>query len=256
MFDQSPYEIKFDWGIRGAREAAKREDIIIIVDVLSFSSTVTAAIRLGAVIYPFPPPINTEARKYALSMGAELVVGRAEAIKTGQHSLSPVSFSSADAGKSFVLCSLNGAACVEAAKKVPALLIGSLINADAAAQAALSVKMKTKRNITVIACGERWENHNQDENELRPGIEDYLGAGAILSALTGTFSPEALVCQKAFQAVKNDLAALIKDCGSGRELEERGFSEDVSFCSQYNTSSIVPILSNNQFIPFELLVKN
>ncbi|WNB92857.1 2-phosphosulfolactate phosphatase [Bacillus sp. NEB1478] len=256
MFDQSPYDIKFDWGIRGAREAAYRKDIIIIVDVLSFSSTVTAALQYGANIYPFPPPINNEAFQYAQEINAELVVGRAEAIKTGQHSLSPVSFSSADSGKSFVLCSLNGAACVEAAKKVPALLIGSLLNAEAAAHAAMNVRAVTKRNITIIACGERWENPSDHENELRPGIEDYLGAGAILSSLTGTFSPEAQICQKTFQAVNDDLTALIKDCGSGRELIERGFSEDVSFCTRFNISSTVPLLSNNHFVNFDLRVKN
>jgi 2-phosphosulfolactate phosphatase len=96
FFDQSPYEIKLEWGIRGAREAAKREEILIIVDVLSFSSTVIAALENEAVIYPFPPPINEKAKKYADQLGAELVVGRAEAIKTGKHSLSPNSFTADD----------------------------------------------------------------------------------------------------------------------------------------------------------------
>ncbi|MFT9596793.1 hypothetical protein [Mesobacillus sp.] len=43
MFSQSLYECKVEWGRRGAREAAERGDIVIIVDVLSFSSTIVAA---------------------------------------------------------------------------------------------------------------------------------------------------------------------------------------------------------------------
>ncbi|MFE1243214.1 2-phosphosulfolactate phosphatase [Fictibacillus sp. NPDC058756] len=251
FFDQSPYEIKVEWGIKGAKEAAKREEILIIVDVLSFSSTVIAAMENQAVIYPFPPPINEKAKKYADQLVAELVVGRAEAIKTGKHSLSPNSFTADDRGKSYVLCSLNGAACVDAAKKVPGLLMGSLRNAQAVAEAASEVKKKTGKPITIIACGERWENSSADENELRPAIEDYLGAGAIISSLEGSLSPEAFVCKQAFQGSKHILSNLIRNCGSGRELVERGFGKDVDYCLKLNVSSIVPILSGNKFISFE-----
>lgn len=66
-FDQSPYEIKLEWGQRGAREASGRGDIIIIVDVLSFSSTVVTALDYGAEIFPYPPPINEKAKAYAKS---------------------------------------------------------------------------------------------------------------------------------------------------------------------------------------------
>lgn len=251
FFDQSPYEIKVEWGIRGAREAAKREEILIIVDVLSFSSTVIAAMENEAVIYPFPPPINEKAKKYANQLGAELVVGRAEAIKTSKHSLSPNSFTADDRGKSYVLCSLNGAACVEAAKRVPGLLMGSLRNTQAVAEAALELKKKTGKPITIIACGERCEKVSANENELRPSIEDYLGAGAIISSLEGSLSPEAFVCKQAFEGSKHKLSNLIRKCGSGRELAERGFAKDVDYCMQLNVSSIVPVLSETKFIRFE-----
>ncbi|MBS4192756.1 hypothetical protein KHA94_21735 [Bacillus sp. FJAT-49705] len=52
MFNLSPYVCRVEWGIRGARNAAERGDIIIIVDVLSFSSTVISAVNYGAIIYP------------------------------------------------------------------------------------------------------------------------------------------------------------------------------------------------------------
>lgn len=89
-FDQSPYEIKVERGERGARAAAERGDIVIIVDVLSFSSTVTAAMEHGAEIYPYRPPVDEEARAYAERPRAELALGWAEARRFGGHSLSPL----------------------------------------------------------------------------------------------------------------------------------------------------------------------
>lgn len=111
VFVQSSFQCRIEWGRRGAREAAKRGDITVIVDVLSFSSTVASALQVGAEIFPYPPPLNEKAKAYANQLGAELIVSRAEAAKTGKHSLSPVTFSAADFGKRFVLCSLNGASC-------------------------------------------------------------------------------------------------------------------------------------------------
>ncbi|MCK9910495.1 2-phosphosulfolactate phosphatase, partial [Microbacteriaceae bacterium K1510] len=109
-------------------------------------------------------------------------------------SLSPVSFGADHRGKKFVLCSLNGAACTWLASKVPALLVGSLLNASAAANLANQLQSETGAAITVIPCGEHWPAGKEDENSLRPAIEDYLGAGAILSKLAGSKSPEARFC--------------------------------------------------------------
>ncbi|MCP1307006.1 2-phosphosulfolactate phosphatase [Paenibacillus tyrfis] len=69
---------------------------VLIVDVLSFSSTVVTAVEHGAEIYPYPPPINEKAKAYADELNAQLVRGRAEAEKWGGHSLSPSSFTSAE----------------------------------------------------------------------------------------------------------------------------------------------------------------
>lgn len=170
MFDQSPYGCRLEWGQRGAREAAERGDITIILDVLSFSSTVTAAVNFGASIFPYPPPINEVAKKYAQELGAQIVWGRAEAKKFGGHSLSPSSFTTADYGQKFVMCSLNGAACTWVAFKVPALLIGCFLDASAVATIANQLVLDICANITVIACGEKWSSILENENNIRPGI--------------------------------------------------------------------------------------
>ena len=246
MFSQSPYSCRVEWGKRGAREAAERGDIIIIVDVLSFSSTVISALRYGAILYPCPP--HLDGKEYAEKMGAEYILGRAEAAKIGKPTLSPVSFQPEHANRKYVLSSLNGAFCTWMASKVPALLIGSLLNATSAAAAANELRVQTKANITVIPCGEQWSDVKEYEDTLRPSIEDYLGAGAILSNLKGEKSPEAEVCMGAYQSAKQKIKELIWNSGSGRELRARGFEEDVIHCSRLDAYQTVPILNKDHFV--------
>jgi 2-phosphosulfolactate phosphatase len=246
LISQSSYDCRVEWGIRGAREAAERGDILIIVDVLSFSSTVISALSHGAIIYPYPP--NLDGSVYAEKVGAEYILGRAEAAKKGKPTLSPVSFNYESANKKYVLSSLNGAFCTWIASKVPALLIGALLNAAAVASIANQVRSKTGANITVVPCGEQWSEVSEDENNLRPAIEDYLGAGAILSNLEGKKSPESEVCIGAFQNSNQKIEELIRDCGSGRELRERGFEADVRHCSRLNGNHTVPILHKDHFV--------
>ncbi|TVY09126.1 2-phosphosulfolactate phosphatase [Paenibacillus cremeus] len=248
MFNQSPYNCRMEWGSRGAREAAERGDITIIVDVLSFSSATVTALQYGAVLYPYPPPLE-EAKQFAETIGGELLLSRAEAAKTGARSLSPLCFTPADKGKKIVVCSLNGAACVSMAAHAYTVLVGCLLNASAAAQIANELQAASPNaSITVVACGEQWDQPEPGESNLRPGIEDYLGAGAILSMLNGSKSPEALVCIAAYETVRHQLDLLIWDCGSGRELRQRGFEADVTHATQLNTLDAVPQLRGDHFI--------
>lgn len=245
MFNQFPYVCRVEWGRRGAREAAERGDIVIIVDVLSFSSTVVSALNAGAVIYPYPPDLD--GKSYAASVGAEYILGRAEAAREGKPTLSPVTFNCSHQNNSYVLSSLNGAYCTWIASKVPALLIGSLLNASAVAAAANKIQQDSGAAITVVPSGEMWNDVRENEDRLRPSIEDYLGSGAILSRLQGDKSPEAQVCVHAFQNSKESLEQLIWDCGSGRELRERGYEDDVRHCGRLDITDAVPILLDGHF---------
>lgn len=175
-------------------------------------------------------------------------MGRAEAAKVGKPTLSPVSFKQEHYNKKYVLSSLNGAFCTWIASKVPALLIGSLLNASSVSSVANKLRLQSKANITVVPCGEQWNSVREHENSLRPSIEDYLGAGAVLSYLEGEKSPEAEVCIGAFQNAKEKITELIWECGSGRELRQKGFEEDVSHCSRLNIYETVPILNNDHFV--------
>ena len=48
------------WGYDGTRGAAVRDDVIIIVDTLSFSTAIVAGAESGAIIYPCPLKADIE----------------------------------------------------------------------------------------------------------------------------------------------------------------------------------------------------
>ncbi len=245
IYGQAGFACRMDWGLRGAMDAAERGDVLIVVDVLSFSSTTTTAISFDVDIFPFP--MRDGAQEFAGQVGADLRQG--DAVPKGKRALSPNLFGPADRGKRFVLCSPNGATCSHAAPHVPALFAGCLLNASAVAQAAARARAEAGGSVTVIACGEKWRDLREGEDALRPCIEDYLGAGAILASLDGTRSPEAQVCAAAFEGLRAQLEALVWESASGRELRAWGFDEDVRECGRLDVTDAVPILIDRRFTP-------
>jgi 2-phosphosulfolactate phosphatase len=119
------------------------------------------------------------------------------------------------------------------------VLVGCLLNARAVARAAAVVA--GERAITVVACGERWRERGED-GPLRVAFEDLIGAGAVIAALGGDRSPEARVAEEACQAMRRDLAALLAECGSGRELVLRGYAADVAHAARLDLYPEAPIL--------------
>jgi len=111
------------------------------------------------------------------------------------------------------------------------VLAGSLRNARAVAEAARQLGS----SFNVIPAGERWL-----DGSLRPALEDWLGAGAILQWLPGSRSPEAESAVVVFERHRERLVEALDQCGSGREMHERGHDKDKFIAGQLNISSCVP----------------
>jgi 2-phosphosulfolactate phosphatase len=149
-------------------------------------------------------------------------------------SLSPASMLAAPENSRIILPSPNGAACCVAAAGAPIVVVGALVNAKAAA-----IAVSRGLPVTVIAAGERWPDHS-----MRFAVEDLIGAGAIIAHLSGPTSPEAQAALAAFERAEADLGAELATCGSGIELVERGFPDDVAIAARLDTYSCVPALAN------------
>jgi 2-phosphosulfolactate phosphatase len=208
--------------------------MVIVVDVLSFTTCVDVAVSRGAAILPYPWN-DASAVEFARAQGAELAGSRGGP----GYSLSPVSYLEAPAGLRCVLPSPNGAeAALAVAPTAPVLLAGSLRNAGAVAEAAL----RLGRRFNVIPAGERWP-----DGSLRPALEDWLGAGAILHGLPGSRSPEAAAAVALFDRHRAILAETLAACCSGRELVERGYENDVFLAGQLDVSSCVARFDGTAF---------
>ena len=242
---QTAFTRRLDWGLGGARALvadARPGDVAVVVDVLSFTTTLTVAVEQGVVVHPYPWRAE-DAASYAASRDATLAVSRREGLADGTVSLSPVSFAGVTGVHRVVLPSPNGSAIAFALADAGVTVVGaSLRNAPAVAH---WLRARPAARVSVVAAGERWP-----DGQLRPAVEDLWGGGAVLAGLGETgLSPEASAAVAAFRAVEGRLAVELPHCASGRELVEDGFAADVEVASAYDVSGVVPVLTGDAFVP-------
>jgi 2-phosphosulfolactate phosphatase len=229
-YKQMPYKARFEWGYEGVHTHGQVSDILVIIDVLSFTTCVDVVLGRGGIVYPYQ--INDEsARAFAAKQNAILAGMRGDAI-----SLSPATLCSLQSGSRIVLPSPNGSTASVLAKDCGAMVLaGCLRNARAIANFIL----RQEKSVAVIACGERWPNGN-----LRPALEDMVAAGAILSECSGyDLSPEAEMAVAAYQRSRENLETLLTHAISGQELISMGYPEDVRIAAMLNVSEIVPLFT-------------
>jgi 2-phosphosulfolactate phosphatase len=139
-----------------------------------------------------------------------------------------------------VLPSPNGAGVsLAAAGTRSAVFAACLRNARAVAEAA----RRAGTSFNVIPAGERWI-----DGTLRPCLEDWLGAGAVLDHLPGTRSPEAAAAVALFEGYRDSLHETLRQCASGRELVERGQLNDIALAVDLDASACVPRFDGLAFV--------
>jgi 2-phosphosulfolactate phosphatase len=240
---QTAYRLRQDWGLGGALALvadARPGDVAVVVDVLSFTTTLTVAVEHGVLVHPCPWRAE-DASSYAAERDATLAVGRREGLSTGTVSLSPASFVGVTGLERVVLPSPNGSAISFALAGAGVTLVGACLrNAPAVAR---WLRARPEGRVCVVASGER-----RPDGDLRPAVEDLWGSGAVLAALGAAgLSPEAATAVAAFRAVEGRLADVLPSCASGRELVEDGFAADVVLAASYDVSDVVPVLTGDAF---------
>ncbi|MET0236046.1 MAG: 2-phosphosulfolactate phosphatase [Kibdelosporangium sp.] len=226
MFTQDGFGVRLEWGRDGLTAIAPHCTVVIIVDVLSFSTSV------------------------------DLIVGQHARVRvapwTGDGPPRPSALKSVQAGAEYTVSSPNGCELAIQAAKTTRVMTGCLRNANAVADKAIDVA--DRGPIGVVAAGEQWGINVEEHvtpGRLRPAIEDYLGAGAIISALLAEgynpASPEAAFAASSYKTAEPYLAELLGGCGSGLELGARGRSEDIAIAGQVNVSKAAPLLTDGVF---------
>ncbi len=226
--------LSFAWGQNGLRALLPHSDVVVIIDVLSFSTAVDVAVSRGAQVLPYAYGREGAAAYAALH---EATLAQPRSAGGGQLSLSPKSLSKLAPGQRIVLPSPNGSALSELTGDCPTFA-GCLRNADAVASAASQLGER----VTVIAAGEKWP-----DGSLRPALEDLLGAGAILNALEGRLSSDSQAARAAYRGMKNTCTEAIRLCPSGQELIDAGYAEDVAYALEGNISTRAPQLIDGAY---------
>lgn len=231
--DQGSSRLRCEWGLVGGGLVAEGCDVAVVVDVLSFTTTLSVALDRGVAVIPSATRTGPP--------GVVIAGRRAE----GGLSLSPGSVRCVEPPPEvMVLPSPNGSTISAAlASTVPTVLAACLRNASAVAA---WLAARPGLTVAVVPAGERWS-----DGGLRPAVEDLWGAGAVLSTLVAgaDASPEARAAVAAFDAVRPRLGHEMRACSSGRELIDLGFPGDVDIASERDTSVVVPVLVDGTFRP-------
>lgn len=254
VFEQDGFDLRFEWGLDGVRALGPHCAVLVIVDVLVFTTTVDVVVSQGARVLPLPWK-DERAAEAAKKAGATLTPTGLKKVdgdhpsgvvaQTGGRTLRPSSMSGLSPDTFLAIATPNGGTLSAAAAATGAtVLAGCLRNASAVAAAA--AELAGDRPIGIIPASERWKT---DAAPLRPSMEDYLGAAAIAAAVTGRRapSPEAVLAIQAYRAVEGRIPELLTNAVSGRELAAAGVPDDVVIATAVDASKTVPVLRDGAY---------
>ena len=164
---QGGHLLRHDWGPAGAAATTADADVAVVVDVLSFTTTLSVAADAGIAVLPYRWADATAAA-FAAEHDAVLAVPRSAA-GTDQISLSPASVRRADpAPDRLVLPSPNGSTITHRlVGEVPVVVGACLRNATAVAAWITRTHRPGSTTVAVVSAGERWP-----DGSLRPAVED------------------------------------------------------------------------------------
>jgi 2-phosphosulfolactate phosphatase len=211
--------------------------IAVVIDVLRATTTIVTALENGATGI-VPVRETDEAIAVMRRIGRERVLlggeRGAETIAGFDLGNSPAAYA-ADvvAGKTLAFTTTNGTrALVEAARSVPVVLCGALINRDAVARALLAAG-----GAALLVCA-------GDGGAL--SFEDLLAAGAIVAAVHGRDaavrrSDAARVAMTLYESNKVRITTAVASGAHARRLRELGFANDIAACARVDSSEVVPV---------------
>ncbi len=245
-FRQSDADVRFEWGPVAAEHLAGDAECLVVVDVLSFTTSVSICVSRGMTVFPHRWD-DAAAADFAAQHDAKLAVRRRNVSADHPWSLSPAVLSTAPVTPRLVLPSPNGSTIATAAvSDTITVVAASLRNAAAVGGWLVEHGYGTAGHpVVVIAAGERWP-----DGSLRPALEDALGTGAVLHHLKTAgcvLSVEATATAEVYEAT-SDVEGTLRSCGSARQLVAAGYGDDVDVAAELDRDRSVPVLTDGAFI--------
>lgn len=205
-FDQSRYQVRFERGVDGLDRLA-RADVVVVVDVLRFSTTVTDAVASGARV-----ALDDVAHEGSINGAA--VAARAAA-----------------SGAVVLLGCLRNASAVAGAvlaeqvrrgdrTSIAVIAAGELEGREAGASLRVAVEDDLGAGAVIDALAVRGIDHS---------------------------SPEAAAACESLRGLRAAVRHLLTAAGSGQELIERGRADEVRAAAVIDAVDAVPVLRGDGF---------
>jgi len=238
----------------------------IVIDVVRASSTMVVMLDQGARSIILADSI-AGARQAAASRPGTILCGESGGVAPPgfRYGNSPREYASLDlSGQELVFCTSNGTRALRVVQESPAVLVGSLLNATAVVEKALSYG----RDVALVCSGRALgTSFGVDDAYCAGYLTDLIMRQVDLSTepppdldfaqLISTGKPSALgrpgwfVDESAIAALRllhsygGDTLAAFGESGNGRGLIQLGLGEDLAFCAQVDVSDTVPILQSD-----------
>jgi 2-phosphosulfolactate phosphatase len=217
--------VHIDVAFTPAEDASAR--VGIVVDVIRATSSIAQALASGYERVLCCTEID-EARALRQELGDEAVVGgerNAVVVEGFDVGASPREFAQAPRAKTLILTTTNGTRSIlTAASRCEVVLLGSLLNLSAVAQAA----REAGGDVAIICSGFKGAF----------ALDDAYCAGRIVTALGGERSDAAIAAEVIANAWPDPLAGL-----NARTYGPPGLEADIEFCAQVDLLDVTPVLS-------------
>jgi 2-phosphosulfolactate phosphatase len=217
--------------------------VAVVIDVLRATSTIVAAFDSGA--REVVPVRSVKAgRDLASKLGRERVVlcGERGGLRIKGYELgnSPLEYTrEAVAGKTVLLTTTNGTRALAAALRADAVAAAALTNVGAVA----AWLYARDEDLTIICAG----------TEGRLSLDDLYCGGMLISRLlepghVRNLSDGARTAIEWFVSNAGNAPHVLASCLHGQRLAALGFSEDLAYCAQVDSSTQVPIWNGRSFV--------
>lgn len=228
-------------------ELELRDKIVVVIDVLRASTTITYAMRAGAREI-IPVASVEQAMKIVgnLHSTSTILCGerggkRIEGFQLGN---SPFEYTpEAVKGKALILTTTNGALALTKAKYARQCFVSSFVNLSATVEALATIENIAKEHL-IILCSGREEEFS---------LEDATCAGMLITRLQARFgvassptvdhlSDSARAALSVNRQYGSDIYRTLIESDHGRNLIELGFEADILAASQIDSVPLVPVL--------------
>ena len=224
----------------GVEELYFTNKSVVVIDVLRASNTIINALQNGA-----KEVIPVAAVEFAVKVsggmfgGQTLLGGERNTKKIEGFALgnSPLEYKdNVVDGKTIVFYTTNGTPAITKAKFSEYLSVCSFANLSAVAKKLV----KRKSDLEILCAGRN--------NTL--SLEDVICAGRLIDEISKSkkkieLADSAEASVQLFKSLGKNIKNMLSETNHGKLLIENGFEEDIKFCSQLNTTDIVPVFLEN-----------